>query len=146
MNEAPVSDADRNKHLDYLQATVARLAGNSFQLKGWSVGLGSVLIGFVTKDSHPRLAWVALLPILAFWALDGYYLSLERLYRRLYNRVAGLDGEQPLPQFDMDAGRVTGSLWAQSVMRLSVLLVHLALVVIAVAVTMYGFFVVTPHQ
>lgn len=30
------------------------------------------------------LALLALLPILAFWALDAYYLGLERRFRALY--------------------------------------------------------------
>jgi hypothetical protein len=127
-----------SKHLDYMQATIARLGTNSFQLKGWSVGLGSVLIGLAAKDTHPELAWIALIPILAFWALDGLYLSLERNYRDLFNRATGLKAGDAVPALSMDAGSVVWKRWIGSSIRASVLLVHLPLAVIAIVMTLYG--------
>lgn len=79
--------ADELKYLDYLQAAITRMAANSFQLKGWSIGLGSVIIGLTAKDAQTTLAWIALVPVLAFWYLDAYYLALERLFRDRYKVV-----------------------------------------------------------
>jgi len=54
------------KHLDMLQAIITRMAQNAFLIKGWAITLTSVLLGLAVKDTHARLAWVALVPFLAF--------------------------------------------------------------------------------
>jgi len=60
------------KHLEFIQSIIARLAGNSFQMKGWNVALATAAIGFaVAKDSRPTLAVLAVVPALAFWFLDA---------------------------------------------------------------------------
>jgi hypothetical protein len=92
--------------LDILQATIARLAANSFSLRGWSVTLVAGLFALAAKDTNPRLAVIAFLPVLAFWLLDAYYLTLERWYRRLFDRVAARDG---IPLFSLDLAAVSPS-------------------------------------
>lgn len=79
------------KHLEFIQGAIARMAGNSFQMKSWNVALATAAIGFaVAKDSHPKAAVLAILPALTFWVLDAYYLLLERAFRDLYDKaVAG---------------------------------------------------------
>lgn len=37
--------------------------------------------------------WLAAIPTVSFWILDGYYLNQERLFRRLYNVVRETDEE-----------------------------------------------------
>lgn len=83
-------DEDRRRHLEMIQAVIARMASNSFALKGWSVAAATALLAFAAGTRHAWVAGVALLPVLAFWALDGYYLALEQRFRRLYCAVAGL--------------------------------------------------------
>jgi hypothetical protein len=49
-------------------------------MKGWNVALASAVIGIAaSKDSHPSIAVLAVVPSCAFWALDAYYLALERV-------------------------------------------------------------------
>lgn len=79
---------DQRKYFELLQAIVARLAGNSFSIKGWAVGLVAVLGGFAAKDSDPRIVFGLWLPALCFWGLDAYYLRQERLFRALYNAAS----------------------------------------------------------
>ena len=56
------------KHLEFIQGAIARMAGNSFQMKSWNVALATAAIGFaVAKDSHPKAAVLAILPALTFW-------------------------------------------------------------------------------
>lgn len=81
-------DEDKRKHLDMIQAIITRMAGNSFLLKGWSVTVGSGLIALAAGTKHPWVAVVALLPSAVFWALDAYYLAVERRYRALFAAVA----------------------------------------------------------
>ncbi len=65
------------------------MAGNSFLLKGWSVTLTSALFALAAKDANPFFVYLAYFPSTTFWALDGYFLNKERLYRELYKDVAG---------------------------------------------------------
>lgn len=75
------------KHLEFIQAVINRMAGNSFYLKGWSVTLVAAIFVLATKDGNPSLVPVAYLPAIVFWFLDAYFLRQERLFRRLYDAV-----------------------------------------------------------
>lgn len=76
------------KHLELIQGVINRMAGNSFLLKGWSVTLASALFALSAEDTNPFFIFLAYFPCITFWALDGYFLRRERLYRELYNEVA----------------------------------------------------------
>src|SRR5579863_791473 len=142
---------DIRKYIDILEATITRLASNSFQMKGWSVGLASVIIGLTAKDSHPELAWLALIPIGAFWLLDAYYLALERLYRARY--VAGVPPlrEATNPQlapatvYDMNVGDVSLAEWLKAALSRSALPLHGSLALVAIAVVAWGITSRAPH-
>ena len=82
------------KHLEFIQGVINRLATNSFQMKGWSVVLVAAILVLLARESRLEAAYIALAPIVVFWALDGYFLCQERLYRALYNHVRTLDEEQ----------------------------------------------------
>ena len=82
------------KHLEMIQNIINRLANSSFFLKGWTVIFVAAVLGFATKDSKPMYVWLAAIPTLSFWALDGFYLNQERLYRRLYDAVRQTAEEQ----------------------------------------------------
>jgi len=75
------------KHLEFIQAIVTRMAANSFLLKGWSVTLVAALFALAAKDSNPKFIPIAYYPVLIFWILDGYFLSQERMFRALYDKV-----------------------------------------------------------
>src|ERR1700679_3011523 len=88
--DSPTPDIGENevKHLEIVQTVISRMAQNSFQLKGWSVTVATVIVGFAAKDSSPGLATLALFPAASFWFLDAYYLRRERLYRKLFEAIA----------------------------------------------------------
>ncbi len=94
-------DEDFRKHIDLIQGVINRLAGNSFAIKAWAIGLIAVLGGLATKDADPRLATALVFPALCFWGLDAYYLRQERLYRKLYEKVVLNDGG--VPRYSLDA-------------------------------------------
>lgn len=76
------------EHLEMIQAVITRMGSNSFAVKTWSVGLVAALLTFAAeKDGNPRRVLVALVPVVIFWYLDGFYLRQERLFRRLYDAV-----------------------------------------------------------
>ena len=82
------------KHLEFIQGVINRLATNSFQMKGWSVVLVAAILVLLARENKLHAAFIALAPILVFWALDGYFLWQERLYRALYDHVRTLEEAQ----------------------------------------------------
>ncbi|MFC9795312.1 hypothetical protein ACFVJI_21970 [Streptomyces sp. NPDC127584] len=72
------------KHLEMIQAIVTRLGNGSFLIKGWTMTLAGVFLGFAANRSSWRTAGLASLSILGFWLLDAYYLRQERIFRALY--------------------------------------------------------------
>ena len=113
------------KHLELVQGVINRMAHCSFLLKGWSVILVSGLFAFAAKETNPLFVYLAYLPVIAFWILDGYYLYQERLYRKLYGEV-----RQTAPEnidFSMNASRFKGqdkATWPESILSTTMLLFH----------------------
>jgi hypothetical protein len=89
------------KHLDFLQLVITRMNVNSFLLKGWTVTLVSALFAFAAKDTNIKYVLITYISTPLFWFLDGYYLSLERQYRELYD-VVRKKNEQDI-DFDLNA-------------------------------------------
>ena len=79
------------KHLEFILGVVNRLAMDSFRLKGWTVTLVVGVLVLLARGGDVGFAYIALVPVLAFWGLDGYFLWQERLYRLLYDRVRRLE-------------------------------------------------------
>ena len=86
-----------HKEIDLIQDIIKRMMQNSFQIKAWLIGILSILIAF-QKDQIFLSAggekltalWLnvlLLLPIISFWYLDAYFLSIERKYREIYKWV-----------------------------------------------------------
>ena len=93
------------KHLDFIQAVVARLATYSLTLKGWAVTLVAALIALGGQGADkvgPNATLLALLPALAFWWLDAACLRRERLFRGLYDEARRRDETD----FCMDVGHL----------------------------------------
>jgi hypothetical protein len=91
MKDTPHMEA-KIRHLEMIQAVIARMAGNLFFLKGWAITLVVGLFALVAaKDTNPVYAIVAFLPVFVFWILDGYFLSMERSFRGLYEDVRKRD-------------------------------------------------------
>ena len=82
------------KHLEFIQGVINRLSTNSFLLKGWSVVLISALFALSANNSNVAFILLAYFPAISFWALDGYFLALERRYRSLYDKVRILEPEE----------------------------------------------------
>lgn len=91
----------REKHLELIQGVINRMASNSFQLKGWSVVLVSALFALAAQNTKVCFVYLAYLPAVAFWLLDGYFLRQERLYRKLYDAVRKVSDDKS--DFSMNA-------------------------------------------
>lgn len=81
---------NKQKHLEFIQTIINRMAGNCFLLKGWVITLVAALFALSAKDANHNFL-IACFPVVIFWILDGYFLSQERLFRDLYDYVRKLD-------------------------------------------------------
>lgn len=125
---------NKHKHLEFLQAAINRMAGNLFLLKGWTVTLIAALFALAAKDANGLYVLVAYFPLLVFWILDGYFLSQERRFRSLYDRVRTLD-EVDI-DFSMDTSTVanlTRNSWGSAMMSRTLLVYYGSLAIIMIA-------------
>jgi hypothetical protein len=76
------------KHLEMIQAVVARLGNNAFLIKGWAITVTGAFVAFAVDRDQWELAIASLVPTLLFWILDMSFLRNERLFRHLFARVA----------------------------------------------------------
>jgi predicted nuclease of restriction endonuclease-like RecB superfamily len=75
------------KHLEMIQAVVARLGNNAFLIKGWAITIAGAFLAFAVNREKYGLALAALAPTILFWILDASFLRNERLFRHLFDRV-----------------------------------------------------------
>lgn len=123
------------KHLELIQGVINRLSTNSFLLKGWSVVLVSALFALAAPESRTAFVYLAYIPAVVFWGLDGYFLWQERLYRALYDHVRSKPDTEI--DFSMDANSFSRTLaggWPEAVLSRTLLAFHGVLVVAVVVV------------
>lgn len=94
------TSADRIKHLEFIQATIARQATHAFSVKGWSLTVAGAIYAYTASHLTWWMAIVALLPPVAFAWLDAFYLRQERLFRELYRDA--IRSGTTVAVFDMD--------------------------------------------
>ena len=123
------------KHLEMLQNIIDRMADNSFSLKGWSVVLVSALFALAASGSNTHFVYLAYLPSIMFWILDGYFLWQERLFRKLYDRVRTASESEI--DFSMDTSSVRGevSSWIGTMFSRTLLIYHGTILGVVVVIT-----------
>jgi hypothetical protein len=106
---------ERLKHLEFIQAVISRLAGNSYLIKSWTVTLVAALFALAAKEAQQKYAIIALLPAVCFWGLDAYYLRQERLFRALYVHAAAEASRVPVFSMDTEPFRKAVASWLLTV-------------------------------
>lgn len=116
---------DKQRHLEFLQLAINRMASNSFILKGWNITLIVGLFALSLKDLSSSYLYLAILPALAFWGLDAYYLRQERLFRALYNFVRRTKRKEIDP-YSFDTLSVNGKVknWFYTLFSPTIILLH----------------------
>lgn len=100
MNES-INNDNKLKHLELIQGVIDRMAGNLFYLRGWVITLVAGVLAVLSQIDGDFLPFLlVILVMIISWIYDGYFLSLERMYRDLYNEVRKLNPEQI--NFSMD--------------------------------------------
>ena len=124
------------KHMEILQAIIARMAGNSAACKQWSIPLVAGMLAFAVDKHAPLLSGLAMLPVLIFYGLDTYYLMLENRFRERFNRTAAqLAGGQftAAGLFVIQPAGATGALWRKALRSPSTWPVYLGLTLAVLA-------------
>lgn len=114
---------NKQAHLQLIQGVINRLSNNSFLLKGWSVILVSGLFALAAKDSKVWFVYLAYFPCVIFWILDGYFLSQERLFRALYNKVRKLSDKQIDYSMDVTSFKDEAT-WIDAILSKTLALFH----------------------
>jgi hypothetical protein len=90
---------DRRKHLEFIQAIIARMSAASANVKGWLLPVVTAAYGYALTKHSPSVAILGMAASAMFAFIDAHYLDEERKYRQLYNAVA--DGKQQIPPFSL---------------------------------------------
>lgn len=88
-------------HLGFIQGVINRMGSNSFLIKGWIVTLVAAVFALSAEKANANFVYVAFFPIVFFWWLDAFFLHQEKLYRKLYEKVA--NDTEPSAQYLMNA-------------------------------------------
>lgn len=122
---------NKQKHLEFIQTVINRMAGNSFLLKGWALTLIAALFALSAKDANHAYVVIAYLPVIVFWILDGYFLSQERLFRNLYDDVRKFNEEDI--DFSMNTEKYKKkdrNSWMRSIFSITISIFYLSLVAV----------------
>lgn len=122
------------KHLEFIQLVITRMNVNSFLLRGWSVTLVAALFAFAAKDTNIEYVLITYISTTLFWILDGYYLSQERKYRDLYNKIR--TKEESEIDFDMNATLMNNNKnsWISSLFSITNIIFYGTLIAITLVV------------
>jgi hypothetical protein len=104
--------SQRIQHLEMIQAVVSRLANEAALIRGWALTVAAAFYGYAAQAADWPVAAVGLLPVIAFWVLNAYYLRAERQYRSLYARVRSHDAA--VVPFSMDARKEKVHSWLRT--------------------------------
>jgi hypothetical protein len=111
------------KHLEFVQAAIARMANNSFLFKGWAVTIASALAAFATVESKRTLLAIAIISTVLFWGMDGYYLWLERGFANLHTAISRKPAEEIDFSMAIDKSRAFCR-WCRTCLRWHLLLYY----------------------
>lgn len=89
-------------HARLIQDVITRMAQNTFTIKSLGLTILSAIITLGIKENKNDLLLLSMVISLVFWCLDGYYLMLERKFRRLYELM--LSGR--IPDLSLDTSNV----------------------------------------
>ncbi len=114
-----VGRSDLHKHLDFIQNVIARLANNSFLMKGWAITVSGAFYGFGVQQKLWQLAAIGLVPAVSFWWLDAYFLRAETMFRCLFNSVRrNPDAHEPFDMnhraFEKDVKSMIGMMFSET--------------------------------
>ncbi len=126
------------KHLEFIQAIITRMAGNSFLIKGWSVTLIAAILALsASEHGNKWLMPIAFLPAVIFWFLDAYFLHQEKRFRKFWD-VVRKRSEKEI-EFEMDTRYIDAGWYLGTVVSRTLWPFHLALLLTVIIATLAKF-------
>ena len=125
------------KHLEFIQNTISRMAGNSFIVKGWLITLISALYALAAKDANMDYVLISYFATPAFWSMNGYFLSQERRFRNLYNAVRNKKEENIDFNMDTQEYQTFKNSWLSSMFSIDVFPIYLLSMAITIGIMFY---------
>ncbi len=104
-----VRDALLTEEVKVIQGVIERMASNTRHLKSMAVFIVTMLCVL------PVLPIAAVVPVLAFWYLDAYYLRMQRIYVKAHNLVVEYRPKWDDDLFNLNPTRfdsVVDSVWS----------------------------------
>ncbi len=129
-----ITNEKKLKHLEMIQNVINRLSNNSFSLKLKAFVFVAVVFGLTIKDIHINYVWLTLLPTLAFWGLDGFYLKQEKLYRSLYDKVRQTSENDIDFSMDVSSVKCSEKRWISVCISWTILGFHLPIFIFIVSI------------
>jgi hypothetical protein len=88
MNQSNITTEELHKEIDLVQECITRMAQNSFAIKGWAVGIVTALIALSAERIELwALCLISIGILVVFWALDAFFLKMEKCYRFKYEWI-----------------------------------------------------------
>lgn len=94
-----VSGEDKRQHLAFAQDVITRMAQSSSNAKSWLLPVATAAYGYAFTQNSVAVAILGIIATLVFGLLDYGYLSNERKFRELYDRIAM--GDPSVPPFSL---------------------------------------------
>ncbi len=123
------------RHLEFIQNIINRMANNSFIIKGWAITLVAALFALSSKDTNKNYIVISFLPVIVFWILDGYFLSRERAFRCLYDKVRNLDDKDIDFSLDISEFKDRKNNWFLSIFSHTILFFYASLISVMLIVS-----------
>ncbi|WP_143758392.1 HIT family protein [Corynebacterium efficiens] len=98
--DIPPNPEDRRKHLDLIQAVIARQSAASASAKSWLLPIITATFGFALTQESWQLGLIGAVVISLFAFLDVSYLHSEQMFRKLYAEVIRPGNQVPLYSLD----------------------------------------------
>jgi hypothetical protein len=131
-----MSMSNKIEHLKMIQAIITRMGGNLFILKGWTITLIVGLLTVATKNEEGIYVLFSFFLIAVFWLLDGFFLSIERCYRDLYNYVRNKKEKDIDFSMDYRKYKKDKNTWVCSILSKTLIPFYGSLLVIMLFVTL----------
>lgn len=92
---------EKLKLLEFIQAIIARMNTNSFQIKAMCIAIISALFAIYATTQNSRIILIIFIPLAICCFLDSYYLWQERRFRALYSEA--IKKNSKIKDFDLNA-------------------------------------------
>lgn len=92
----------RVKHLEMINLVVARLSSTGSAQKTYCITVSTAVLGLAATLQRPIVCLVALFPIAMFALIDAQYLSIERDFRKHFDKFR-VEDWSTITSFDMKA-------------------------------------------